>query len=84
MGHSKFKIAESVLTPSSLRAYVVANPKEITADEIVDWVGKQVANHKKLRGGVVFLESIPKSPSGKILRKDLRELAKRQANGSRL
>ena len=43
-----------------------------------------MANHKKLRGGVVFLEAIPKSPSGKILRKDLRELAKRDWEAKRL
>jgi acyl-coenzyme A synthetase/AMP-(fatty) acid ligase len=36
----------------------------------------QVANHKRLRGGVVFLEAIPKSPAGKILRRELRDLAK--------
>jgi 4-coumarate--CoA ligase len=40
-------------------------------------VEKRVASHKRLRGGVVFLDVIPKSPSGKILRKDLRVLAKR-------
>lgn len=31
-----------------------------------------MAQHKRLRGGVVVVEVIPKSPSGKILRKDLR------------
>jgi acyl-coenzyme A synthetase/AMP-(fatty) acid ligase len=50
----------------------------------MDWVASKVANHKKLRGGVVFIDAIPKSPSGKILRKELRELAKRQDKGSRL
>ena len=44
----------------------------------------QVSNHKRLRGGVVFLPAIPKSPSGKILRKDLRALAKKQAGESKL
>lgn len=29
-------------------------------EEIVKWVGGQVANHKKLRGGVVFIDAIPK------------------------
>ena len=67
----------------SFSAYVVANPKEISAQEIIDWVAGQVANHKRLRGGVVFLEAIPKSASGKILRKELRALAKKAA-GSKL
>ncbi|KAK3318229.1 hypothetical protein B0H66DRAFT_556539 [Apodospora peruviana] len=61
------------------RAYVVTvDPKAVTAEEIVEWVAKQVSNHKRLRGGVVFLSAIPKSPSGKILRKDLRQLAKQE------
>ncbi|KAK0726471.1 hypothetical protein B0T21DRAFT_336830 [Apiosordaria backusii] len=65
------------------RAYVVvADQKGITGQEIQEWVAKQVSNHKKLRGGVVFLAAIPKSPSGKILRKDLRALAKKQQQGT--
>ncbi len=53
--------------------------REQFAREIVQWVGQRVANHKKLRGGVVVLEEIPKSPSGKILRRILRDQA--QAEG---
>ncbi|KAF2228102.1 4-coumarate-CoA ligase-like protein [Elsinoe ampelina] len=60
------------------RAYVVADRKRISADDIVRYVKENVAGHKQLRGGVVFLDAIPKSPSGKILRKDLRELVKRE------
>lgn len=64
------------------RAYVVVgDQKGITGQEIQEWVAKQVSSHKKLRGGVVFLAAIPKSPSGKILRKDLRALAKKQQHG---
>jgi 4-coumarate--CoA ligase len=58
------------------KAYVVTNGKPNEQD-IKDFVNKHVADYKQLRGGVVFLDIIPKSPSGKILRKDLRELAKR-------
>lgn len=65
------------------RAYVVADQKKISAQQIMDYVKKNVASHKQLRGGVVFLDAIPKSPSGKILRKDLRVLAKRE-RGARL
>ena len=60
------------------RAYVVADQKQISGKEIVEWVKKKVASHKQLRGGVIFLDAIPKSPAGKILRKDLRVLAKRE------
>jgi len=41
-------------------------------------VAAQVAPHKRLRGGIVVIESIPKSPSGKILRKTLRERAAKE------
>lgn len=61
------------------RAYVVpADPRAITPQEIIDWVAKQVSSSKRLRGGVVFLSGIPRSASGKILRKDLRVLAKKE------
>ncbi|KDN64655.1 putative AMP-binding enzyme [Colletotrichum sublineola] len=61
------------------RAYVVADKTQISAEEIQKWVADQVASYKKLRGGVIFIDAIPKSPSGKILRKDLRALVKREA-----
>jgi 4-coumarate--CoA ligase len=66
------------------RAYVVADPKEVSAEDIKAFVAKQVARYKQLRGGVVFIPVIPKSPSGKILRKDLRLLAKKEAQTSKL
>lgn len=43
------------------------------AREIIDFVGLKVANYKKLRGGVVFTDAIPRVPAGKILRRVLRE-----------
>lgn len=36
----------------------------------------RVSNHKKLRGGAEFIDAIPKTPSGKLLRRDLREKAR--------
>jgi 4-coumarate--CoA ligase len=65
-------------------AYIVADPKKISADEVRKWVDEQVSNPKKLRGGVVFLPTIPKSPSGKILRNDLRDMAKKEGKDSKL
>ncbi|KAL7297281.1 hypothetical protein TKK_0009681 [Trichogramma kaykai] len=58
-------------------AFVVKNPQtDISADEIIKYVNERVSNQKKLRGGVKFLDSIPKNPSGKILRRELRNLIK--------
>lgn len=45
-----------------------------TADEIMEHVAARVAPHEKVRI-VEFIEAIPKSSAGKILRKDLRDLA---------
>ncbi|CAJ0844371.1 15668_t:CDS:2, partial [Entrophospora sp. SA101] len=49
-----------------------ANDHQQTKKLIQDHVAEKVAPHKKLRGGVYIIDKIPKSPSGKILRKDLR------------
>jgi acyl-CoA synthetase (AMP-forming)/AMP-acid ligase II len=62
------------------RAYVVASDKSKTtekdAEEIVQWLAGKVANHKRLRGGVRFVDEIPKSAAGKILRRLLKDQAK--------
>ena len=50
---------------------VVQSGSEISADEVMAFVAEQVAPHKKIRQ-VAFIDTIPKSSSGKILRKDLR------------
>ncbi|RMZ78157.1 hypothetical protein DV738_g4058, partial [Chaetothyriales sp. CBS 135597] len=47
-------------------------------EKIVKWLNAKVANHKKLRGGVKFVESVPKSVSGKILRRLIRDEAKKE------
>lgn len=62
----------------------MADQKQISAEEIKSFVAKQVAKYKQLRGGVVFIPAIPKSPSGKILRKDLRLMAKKDVQPSKL
>ncbi|GJJ12638.1 hypothetical protein Clacol_006881 [Clathrus columnatus] len=66
------------------RAYVVpvltCVDRETLSKEIQIWFQSQVARHKYLRGGVVVIDAIPKSASGKILRKTLRELYKAGAD----
>ena len=59
------------------RAYIALQEAQTTtAQEIAAWLAKKVAPHKRLAGGVKFVDAIPKNPSGKIMRKDLRDLAK--------
>ncbi|CAM1511860.1 Fc.00g093730.m01.CDS01 [Cosmosporella sp. VM-42] len=44
--------------------------------ELLDWVSQHKSKYKQLRGGVEFIAEIPKSPSGKILRRFLRDREK--------
>jgi acyl-CoA synthetase (AMP-forming)/AMP-acid ligase II len=54
------------------KAFVVKQSEaELSADEVMEFVAGHVAPYKKVRQ-VEFIEAIPKSASGKILRKDLR------------
>ncbi|XP_061346920.1 probable CoA ligase CCL5 [Gastrolobium bilobum] len=56
-------------------AYVVRKAgSSISENQVMDFVAGQVAPYKRIRK-VAFISSIPKNPSGKILRKDLIKLA---------
>lgn len=48
-------------------------------DGIHAWLNERIGNYKRLRGGIHVLSHIPKSPSGKILRRQLRDLLKSKA-----
>ncbi|EKG14902.1 AMP-dependent synthetase/ligase [Macrophomina phaseolina MS6] len=69
------------------RAYIVPakgiekGPK--TEKEIIDWLTEKVAHHKRLRGGVRFVDEIPKSVSGKILRRVLKARAEEEEKGGK-
>ena len=57
------------------KAFIVRKPDhDPTADDIMDFVAGQVATYKQIKM-VTFVEEIPKSASGKILRRFLREQA---------
>jgi 4-coumarate--CoA ligase len=58
----------------SPRAYVVKKTgANIDEDYVKNVISSKLASYKALTGGVVFLDEIPKSPSGKILKRILRE-----------
>ncbi|KAJ4836150.1 4-coumarateCoA ligase-like 6 [Turnera subulata] len=62
-------------------AFVVRS-NELTEETVKEYIAKQVVFYKKLHK-VYFVHAIPKSPSGKILRKDLRaKLATASPNSS--
>ncbi|KAI3766131.1 hypothetical protein L2E82_16181 [Cichorium intybus] len=53
-------------------AFVVkSDASNVTEDDIKKFISKQVVFYKRINR-VFFIDAIPKSPSGKILRKDLR------------
>ncbi|RFU28436.1 hypothetical protein B7463_g7925, partial [Scytalidium lignicola] len=64
------------------RAYIVTvagvERDEITSEEITKWMADKVANHKLLRGGIKYIDAIPKTASGKIVRSLLRAKAKEE------
>ncbi|GLB08940.1 putative NRPS-like protein biosynthetic cluster [Aspergillus tubingensis] len=66
------------------RAYVVADRAQIPGSEILSFVSSRLAAHKQLRGGVVYVSAIPKSGSGKILRRELRKMAAEAGRSSKL
>jgi acyl-coenzyme A synthetase/AMP-(fatty) acid ligase len=57
------------------RAYVVKKEgTPLSKEEILEFVDAKVSHHKRLKGGVVFLDSIPKTNTGKILRRELKKM----------
>ena len=74
--HPRIKDAAVVRSPDPEagevpKAFVVSDGT-LTEDEVIAFVAERVAAHKKVRR-VEFIETIPKSPSGKILRRVLVE-----------
>ena len=46
------------------------------------YVADAKVSYKHLKGGLEFVDVIPKNPSGKLLRRVMREMAKGLSNGS--
>ena len=63
------------------KAFVVLKPNdEAPADEIMAWLAERVAPYKKVRE-LEFVDAIPKSLSGKILRRELVEQERAKGDG---
>ncbi|PGG95519.1 hypothetical protein AJ79_10014 [Helicocarpus griseus UAMH5409] len=60
------------------RAYVVADPTRISEQAVKDFVKDRLAPYKQLRGGVAFVDELPKNAIGKLLRRELKERAKKE------
>lgn len=47
---------------------------DVTAEEIMALVAGALSDYKQLRGGVVFMDQLPKTVSGKVARHKLKEM----------
>jgi acyl-CoA synthetase (AMP-forming)/AMP-acid ligase II len=66
------------------RAYIQLKDEakgKVTEKDIHEFMKEKVARHKQPVGGIAFIDEVPKLPSGKIIRKLLKEWAKRDASG---
>ncbi|XP_048482100.1 4-coumarate--CoA ligase 1 isoform X2 [Plutella xylostella] len=58
-------------------AVVVRAPgADVTAQQVKDAVANELSDSKRLRGGVVFVDALPYTSTGKVARAKLRELVK--------
>ncbi len=64
------------------RAYIVKRSgpegEKLTANDVKRHMEEKLAKYKRLDGGVRFVGVIPKNPSGKILKRILRDEAKKE------
>jgi acyl-CoA synthetase (AMP-forming)/AMP-acid ligase II len=56
----------------AVKAVVVKKPDtEVTAGELIGWARERIAGYK-LPKSVDFIETLPRNPTGKILKRELR------------
>jgi len=60
-------------TGEAPQAFVVRNSDKLSEQEVEEFVKARLSEPKQLKGGVKFINEIPKSPSGKILRRLLKK-----------
>lgn len=67
------------------RAFIVPKPGVAQTPEKLEEIRKfldgMVSSIKRLRGGIEFMEAIPRNPSGKILRREIRDMVKARDAG---
>ena len=81
------ELPRAYIVPTAAKIAELKDATKLQLDEfqngIATWIAKRVAGHKRLRGGVRVIPAVPKSPSGKILRKVLRDQAAKEMEEAR-
>ncbi len=55
----------------NFQSTVAIADRERLLKEVLDYVNERVSRAKRLRGGLFYLETFPRNPTGKLLRRDL-------------
>ncbi|CAH1396450.1 unnamed protein product [Nezara viridula] len=56
-------------------AFIVKKPgSNVTEQELHSYLSGKIIDEKKLRGGIFFVENLPKNPTGKVQRNKLKEM----------
>jgi len=55
------------------RAYIVKKSQSLMEAEVNHFLNSKISKYKQLKGGIEFVEALPKSAVGKVLRKELRK-----------
>ncbi|KAM7349498.1 uncharacterized protein ACRADG_008411 isoform 2-T4 [Cochliomyia hominivorax] len=68
-----FGIPDIIYTHLPAAAIVKKPNSKLCAEDVLQLVQQEMAHFKQLRGGVYFVDELPKTPSGKILRRIVAE-----------
>lgn len=73
--------ATSPVDGESPRAYIIRSPtskSSVSEAQIHQYLSERLASYKQLKGGIVFLTELPKTASGKYLKRYLRDRYKQE------
>ena len=60
-------------TGESVKAFVVASDPDLTAEQVLEHCKQSLTNYKRPKQ-IVFVQELPKTPVGKVLRRNLRDM----------